>query len=120
MYQHALFMLCMLLPALMGTGCTDRDVLSPAEIYVQATIFDAMGYPKEAGHWYIKAANKGYARAQLEAGFMYKYGRTGFLSDPYEAERWYGNVSRQQPHTALADFGFVYEYGKSGVLRNEQ
>jgi TPR repeat protein len=120
MRHPVLFLLSVLLAASIGAGCTGRKALSPAETYAQGQIFDAMGYPKEAGFWYIKAGNQGHPLAQLEAGFMYKYGRTGFLEDPYEAERWYGSATKPQPHTALADFGFVYEYGKSGVLRTEQ
>ncbi len=89
-------------------------------MYARALAIDAMGFPREAGHWYRKAAHRGHPLAQLEVGFMYRYGRTGFLQDPYEAERWFGSATRKGSFAALADFGFTYVYGKSGVLRDDQ
>ncbi len=104
---------------LFQVACGPGASRSPEASYAHALAVDAMGYTKEAGHWYRKAAYQGHPLAQVEVGFMYKYGRAGFLRDPYEAEGWFGRAMWQDSYVALADFGFVYEYGESGVVRND-
>lgn len=102
------------------SGCGAWRTESAEANFAQGRHFDAIGYPKEAAVWYRRAANRGYCQAQVEVGFLYRYGKTRFLQDPYEAERWFGSVSAGRAHFALADFGEdIYQYGSGGVLIDE-
>jgi len=102
----------------MGAGCDAQSGLSADEMYARALAFDAKGIEKEAGFWYQRAANAGHPLAQVDVGFMYRYGFAGFLRDPYERARWFLQASWRTQPMVLADFGFRYEYGRSGVLRD--
>lgn len=99
-----------------GSGCGWEAQLSPGQMYVRALQQDALGHHQEAGYWYRKAAYHGHSTAQLEVGFMYTYGRTGFLRDAYEVERWFRTVIRKGAPVDRTQIGYAYELGPSGVL----
>ena len=43
---------------------------------------------KEAAKWYLRAAEKGYARAQNDIGFMYGFGEGNPPIDNVQAYKW--------------------------------
>jgi TPR repeat protein len=49
---------------------------------------------KNALIWYQKAADQGYADAQLEMGRLYQYG-LGVNPDPAQAKDWYQRAAQQ-------------------------
>lgn len=115
------FLLAAVASLFLVAGCGAWRADSAEENFAQGRHFDAMGYPKAASVWYRRAANRGYCQAQVEVGFLYRYGKTRFLQDPYEAERWFGSVSLGTNYAALADFDDdSYEYGSGGVLINQE
>jgi TPR repeat protein len=109
-----------LVALVLGVGAVTEPLVSPEQTYAQGRAFEAMGYPKEAGHWFLKAAHQGHPVAQVEVGFMYAYGRADLLRDPYEAERWFSRALRAEPTMVLATFGEPSTYGQNGVLRDER
>ncbi|MBO6520255.1 MAG: sel1 repeat family protein [Rhodospirillales bacterium] len=49
--------------------------------------------PKEAMHWYRKAADRGYAPAQVGIGDLFAHG-AGVREDHYRAQEWYSTAAR--------------------------
>ncbi|MEX4218568.1 sel1 repeat family protein, partial [Haemophilus influenzae] len=71
----------------------------------------------EAVKWYRKAAEQGYADAQLNLGNMYAKG-LGVKQDDVEAVKWYRKAAEQGDADAQALLGFAYLLGK-GVQFNK-
>ena len=63
----------------------------------------------EAVKWYRKAAEQGYADAQLSLGFMYVNGK-GVPQDGAEAVRWIGKAASQGTGFGMARMGLDVIY----------
>jgi hypothetical protein len=50
--------------------------------------------PEEAAQWYLKAANQGHERAQVDLGHCYRDGK-GVRQDHVQAYKWYSIAARQ-------------------------
>ena len=66
--------------------------------------------PGEAVKWYRKAAYQGYAAAQHNLGYCYRYG-IGVDKDPVEAVKWYRKAVEQGYAAAQNNLGVCYQYG---------
>ncbi|MCZ8501185.1 tetratricopeptide repeat protein [Vibrio lentus] len=58
---------------------------------------DGKGVPqdnKQAAHWYHKAAEQGYARAQTNLAVLYENGK-GVPQDEKQAAHWYRKAAEQ-------------------------
>ena len=71
---------------------------------------------KKAVKWYQKAADQGYANAQLELGFMY-YKGLGVEQDLKEEVKWFQKAANQGNANAQHNLGVMYANGK-GVEQN--
>jgi TPR repeat protein len=71
---------------------------------------------KQAVDWYRKAAEQGYARAQLNLGLMYESGK-GVLEDDKQAVDWYRKAAKQGYARAQLNLGLMYAAGE-GVLQD--
>lgn len=91
---------------------------------------------KQAEHWYKKAAEQGYARAQCNLGEMYLEGRwlganaqwlaihgqlpksnRSVITDRKQAEYWFRKAAEQKYALAQVQLGNMYEFGK-GVKKD--
>jgi TPR repeat protein/V8-like Glu-specific endopeptidase len=72
--------------------------------------------PVEAEKWYRKAAEQGYAAAQLNLGGMYFTG-AGVAKDPTEAVKWYRKAAEQGDAAAQLSLGTFYLIGE-GVAKD--
>jgi TPR repeat protein len=70
----------------------------------------------EAIKWFRKAADQGYAKAQLNIGWMYEKGE-GVSQDYTEAMKWYRKAADQGDAEAQSNIGLMYEKGK-GVTQD--
>jgi len=73
---------------------------------------------KEAFKWTKKAAEQGFAPAQLKLGLLYETGK-GTLPNYKEAIKWYKKSAVQGNIDAQNNMGLMYEMGM-GVLQNYQ
>ncbi|MBR0336614.1 MAG: toll/interleukin-1 receptor domain-containing protein [Alistipes sp.] len=69
-----------------------------------------------AVQYYHKAAEQGYADAQINLGYCYDKG-LGVTQDYAEAVKWYRKVAEQGDNYAQYNLGVCYEYGR-GVTRD--
>ncbi len=72
--------------------------------------------PKEAAHWYERAAAQGHVRAQFNLGLMYTTGR-GVAQDPGEAARWFREAASRGNMRAQLNLGVMSYYG-NGVTQD--
>jgi TPR repeat protein len=70
----------------------------------------------QAVHWYRKAAEQGYAAAQLNLGLVYAEGE-GVAKDAVQAVRWYRKAAVQGVAPAQYNLGRMYANGE-GVQQN--
>lgn len=70
----------------------------------------------EAVKWWRKAAEQGYADAQVDLGTAYMNGR-GVILDHAEAMKWWRMAAEQGVTEALSKIGAVYYKGR-GVTKN--
>ena len=70
----------------------------------------------EAVKWYRLAAEKGFAQAPTNLGFMYRYG-IGVPENDAEAVKWFRLGAEQGSAAAQHSLGFMYEKG-DGVPQN--
>ena len=73
---------------------------------------------RESGHWYRKAAEQGYALAELQLGNYYSLG-WGVAKDRREALRWWRKAAEQGLVTAQYSLGDSYATG-NGVDMDKQ
>jgi uncharacterized protein len=66
--------------------------------------------------WYRKAADQGYANAQITIGVMYENGQ-GVTQDNAEAIRWYRKAAEQGNPNAQYNLGVMYHSGQ-GVTQD--
>ena len=71
-----------------------------------------------AAEWYEKAANQGYAWAQMSLGLLYVNGR-GVLLDFPKGIFWLRNAADRNDRKAQYNLGWAYESG-SGVPKDIQ
>ena len=74
------------------------------------------GNHSKAAKWYRKAADQGYATAQLNLGYMYGKG-LGVLKDAAEEVNWYRKAADQGHAKAHFNLGIMYGKG-DGVLKD--
>jgi len=70
----------------------------------------------EAVKWYRKAAEQGYAPAQVNLGRMYEYG-WGIAQDHVEAMKWFRKAAEQGNKEGRGSIGRMYHFGE-GVPKN--
>lgn len=71
---------------------------------------------QQAFQWFLKAAEQGHAKAQLEVGYSYGVGR-GTSKDRYKAFSWYQKSANQNNEIAIYNVGLYYENGY-GVVKS--
>lgn len=74
---------------------------------------------EKAIYWFKKAANQGYAKAQLALGVCYEEGTSVNKKDWDKAFYWYGKSAAQGNAEAQYHLGECYEYG-IGTADNEK
>ena len=70
----------------------------------------------KAVHWFEKAAEQDFAKAQNNLAYMYSQGR-GYALDYAKAMQWYQKAADQGYAEAQYNLGFMYEQGK-GTEKN--
>jgi uncharacterized protein len=65
----------------------------------------------EAVEWYRKAADRGFAKAQSNLGFMYENGR-GVSQNYAEAIKWWRKAAEQGLASAQHNLGHMYFDGR--------
>jgi TPR repeat protein len=73
---------------------------------------------QQAMHWYRRAAETGFARAQANLAAIYLQGDEGVSIDYAEAHKWFEAAARQGHAVAQYNLGLMYELGL-GVEKNE-
>src|SRR6185437_6268873 len=68
------------------------------------------GQKDQAARQFLKAAEAGHPRAQLQIGYQYNYGE-GVPASATEAVRWYAKAAAQNDATAQANLGDMYKRG---------
>jgi TPR repeat protein len=71
---------------------------------------------QQAFQWFLKAAEQGHVKAQLEVGYSYGTGR-GTTKDRYKAFSWYQKSANQNNEIAIYNMGLYYENGY-GVVKS--
>jgi len=66
------------------------------------------GQKDQAARQFLKAAEAGHPRAQLQIGYQYNYGE-GVPASATEAVRWYAKAAAQNDATAQANLGDMYK-----------
>jgi uncharacterized protein len=69
------------------------------------------GQHAAAAKQYLRAAELGHARAQLQIGYQYNYGE-GVPVNASEAVTWYTRAAGQGDATAQSNLGSMYEHGR--------
>ncbi|MCB1636898.1 MAG: sel1 repeat family protein, partial [Xanthomonadales bacterium] len=72
--------------------------------------------PEVALKWFLAAADKGHAEAQLSLGLIYSYG-IGVAENDAEAVKWYRKAAELGHAGAQFNLGVMYENGQ-GVVEN--
>lgn len=80
-----------------------------AEFDEGARLYKA-GRHAAAAKQFLRAAELGHARAQLQIGYQYNYGE-GVSANAAEAVKWYARASAQNDTAAQANLGSMYEHG---------
>jgi hypothetical protein len=75
-----------------------------------AQLYTAKDYAA-AARAFLRAAEMGHPRAQLQIGYQYNYGE-GVAANPAEAAKWYGRAAAQGDASAQANLGNLYERGR--------
>ncbi|WP_409766509.1 hypothetical protein [Ferrovibrio sp.] len=73
---------------------------------------------QQAMHWYRRAAETGFARAQANLAAIYLQGDEGVSIDYAEAHKWFEAAAKQGHAVAQYNLGLMYELGL-GVEKNE-
>jgi TPR repeat protein len=73
---------------------------------------------QQAMHWYRRAAETGFARAQANLAAIYLQGDEGVAVDYAEARKWFEAAAKQGHAVAQYNLGLMYELGL-GVEKNE-
>lgn len=98
----------------------DEQGLANVQYNLGLMYFAGRGVPKndvEAVKWYRKAAEQGYAAAQLELGGIYSHGGLDVPENAVEAVKWYRRGAEQGDDYAQFRLGEMYYYGR-GVRQN--
>jgi len=66
----------------------------------------------EASNWYRKAADQGYALAQLKLGLLYQQKESGIMKDDAQAASWLLKAADQGIAVAQAALGLCYSTGQ--------
>jgi len=90
---------------------------SAEECFDRGLQYDDAGNHVDALEWYRKAADQGYAVAQVILGWHYHTGE-GVPQDDAEAARWYRLAADQGDAVAQQSLGCVYREGK-GVPQDD-
>ena len=96
-------------PSNVYADCED----SPQSLEIKRLRFDT---DAKAVHWYRKAANQGYAKAQASLGIMYDFGK-GVEENDSEAVKWFLKAARQGQALAQHNLAIMYEEG-TGVSQD--
>jgi len=75
--------------------------------------YQGRGLPRDlalAAHWFGRAAERGYAPAQVNLGALYESGE-GVGRDLAEAVRWYRLAAAQGEAAGQNSLGWMYQYG---------
>jgi TPR repeat protein len=94
------------------------DPQNPRLMLEQARVFYVMKAYSDAHALFVKAADQGYADAQLWVGQYYESGRVGFPKDEREAARYYSLAADQGDAWAQAMLGGYYLNGRGGLTMN--
>ncbi|MFN4310007.1 MAG: hypothetical protein ACK4FK_05380 [Ferrovibrio sp.] len=73
---------------------------------------------QQAIHWYRRAAETGFSRAQANLAAIYLQGDDGVPIDYAEARKWFEAAAKQGHAVAQYNLGLMYELGL-GVEKNE-
>jgi len=84
-------------------------------LYSTASLMKKMGEYDLAEYYYLRAAKKGYARAEAEMGFRYE--QRIFGRDYKKAMMWYQKAAAQTNARGIYGVGLMYEAGK-GVKKD--
>ena len=74
---------------------------------------------KQAAFWFRKAAEQGYAEAQLILGLMYNEGQGGLEKDYSQAVAWFRKAAEQALAMAQYNLGVMYANG-AGVTHDDK
>lgn len=93
--------------------------------YEWGQLYDQVEHYSKAIEWYLLAANKGYASAQISLGEIYAYGKypdnprfKTVMPNEKESLRWYRMAASQGDARGQHRLGNMYRFG-IGVTRNE-
>ncbi len=100
-----------------ATSADQKKDLSPEEMYQKGVEFEKQKNGPKAAEWYLKAAEKGHAKAQNAIGLFYELmselGRqAGFPYSPKKAAEWYRKAAEQGLADAQFNLGFLYRQGQ--------
>lgn len=90
---------------------------APEAEYAVGLTYDKQGSPEKSLAWYLKAARKDYAPAQVAVARAYLHGK-GVTKDPAQAVEWCRKAVAQDYAFGQALLGYMYTQG-AGVPRDD-
>jgi len=99
-----------------GKLCAQQEARPGDTLFREGVVRYKAGDYAGAARLFMKSAEAGHARAQLQIGSQYERGE-GLVRNYAEAARWYAMSAKQGDATALTNLGNMYELGK-GVQEN--
>jgi tetratricopeptide (TPR) repeat protein len=91
--------------------------LNPEQDFEKGVTHEEIGHYQQALQWYRKAADQGYAPAQVNLGALYAEGH-GVPRDFQEALAWYRQAADQGYALAQFNLGVMYSAGQGGISRD--
>jgi tetratricopeptide (TPR) repeat protein len=86
--------------------------------YQLGRVYQAARNISDATVWYRRAADAGYAPAQVNLGIMYANGRYALARNDAEAVRLYRLAANQGYARGQNRLGYMYEEGRGGLVRD--
>jgi tetratricopeptide (TPR) repeat protein len=86
--------------------------------YQLGRVYQAARNISDATVWYRRAADAGYAPAQVNLGIMYANGRYALARNDAEAVRLYRLAANQGYARGQTRLGYMYEEGRGGLVRD--
>ena len=90
---------------------------NPEQDFEKGAASEESGHYQEALQWYRKAADQGYAPAQVNLGALYAEGH-GVSQDFQEALAWYQKAANQGYALAQFNLGVMCITGQGGISRD--
>ncbi|HRD49157.1 MAG: sel1 repeat family protein [Candidatus Competibacter sp.] len=91
--------------------------VNPEQDFEKGAASEESGNYQEAFKWYLKAANQGYAPAQVNLGALYAEGH-GVPQDFQEALAWYHKAAGQGYALAQFNLGVMCIAGQGGISKD--